>query len=412
MRLQRTLGNRAVGQLVASQSSGLGHTVVQRQDDEDEEGAVGGRQTQVLTPARLPNYEREAVQLERTAADAAGRLGELIEQEQAAETKGQRLTIDALRQELVEAFAKIRGRAQEISTAMQGRSAEQPGAASALQTITEIDRTFAIEHEKFRATLAANIHRAELTALASTSSQSELGEVDSRSNRRNPSVTQSDVREIQNWVGGGWSTLNRFMFGIEKEDDRQARQMVLDQPLPPAGEARARVENNQWQMNLQARVTGLQAALTKLPKYGGRTYRQATPKDASVYGGTIKVGDFIQSPGFFATSMLRGGGGAAGGSTWGKQAGKAYFQVTGASGRDLGPYQETLASEREVLYPANAVFEVKAIEKRGAAVFVILDQVLVVPEGATVREPFAGELVRPPYAEMADEQHADELDLV
>jgi hypothetical protein len=44
-------------------------------------------------------------------------------------------------------------------------------------------------------------------------------------------------------------------------------------------------------------------------------------------------------------------------------------------------------------------------------VFVILSQVLVVPEGATVREPYAGNPVRPPYAEMRDEPAA-ELDLV
>jgi hypothetical protein len=409
VRLQRTLGNRAVGRLVQAQAIGPG--VVQRQDDEEEEGAIGGQQAQVLAPATLPNVEREAIGLERAAADAASRLMLLIEDEQGAETRGQRLTIDALRQGLVTTFGQIRSRAREIGAAIADRPGEQPEAEQALQTINEIDRSFASEHEKFRSILAANIHRADLTTLGSTSSQGELSSVAGRSTTRDPSVTQSEIREIQNWVGGGWSTMNRFMFGAESADDLQARQMILSQPLPGDPRARALVEKNQWEMNLQARVRGLEGALAKLPRYTGTTYRQARPKDMRVYGGTIKVGDFIQSPGFFATSMVRGGGGAAGGSTWGKEAGKAYFSVTGTAGRDLGPYQDTLASEREVLYPANAVFEVKAIERRGASVFVIVSQVLAVPDSAMVREPYAGEQVHPPYAEMHD-PHADELDLL
>jgi hypothetical protein len=302
VRLQRTLGNRAVGRLLESHRAAHRPAVVQRQDDEEVEGAVGGHQAQVLASAKVPDYEPEAAALERAATAAAGRLEALIEDERSAETRGQRLTIDALRQALVTTFGQIRTRAREISAAIQGQPGGQPAAARSLAVINNIDLAFSAQHEAFRPRLAANIHRAELTALGSASSASEVSAVDRRSNRREPSVTQADIREIQNWVGGGWSTMNRFMFGAEKAEDREARQMVLDQPLPADPHARALVEKNQWEMNLQARVSGLEAALAKLPRYTGTTYRQATPRDMSVYGGAIKVGDFIQSPGFFATS--------------------------------------------------------------------------------------------------------------
>src|SRR5690242_17529116 len=108
--LQRTLGNRAVGRLLQSRPPWGRPTAVQRNGGKDGDGAVGDQQmqVQVQSPAMHPNFEREVVQLERAAGDAANRLMLLIEDARAAETRGERLTIDALRTALVTTFGQIR----------------------------------------------------------------------------------------------------------------------------------------------------------------------------------------------------------------------------------------------------------------------------------------------------------------
>jgi hypothetical protein len=394
--LQRLAGNRAVVQLLREGES------------RGEEEGEGRLQSQVQVHAAPPDIAQEAASLRANAARSASMLQEMLESASSRDaTTGDLMTLEASRAQLDEAARGMVERRRTLLERTHGHV--DPFVQRDLDEVGEITRAVSIESASLRDRLATRIHRSQIDRLQTPSSKSER-----RAARvvgaRDPRVTQADVREINNWVKGGWSTMNRHLFGAEDPKDVAARGAVLAQveptfsaAVPASDQTRIldQIRKQKWEMDVRSRVEGLGTALEKLPKFQGHTFRQASCRDRTVFGSAIRPGDLIRYKGFFATSMLRGAEGAGGGEeAWGRTQDKVYFDVSGVTGRDLGPYQQDLSGEREVLYPANSVFEVKAIESRNGAFFVIIQQVLVVPEGATVRDPWDGSAVPPPYEDV------------
>ncbi len=380
LQLQRAIGNRAVTQWFSR--------VVQRvgEEEESEPEQQVQEQMQIQALPNVPDYRREAYALEREAIEAANRMAILREELESTTDIGELNDVNDQQMQLASRMSVVFQRASEISAALADGPGGQPEVEHALGTVTEIKESVTEASIAFRRRWAAIMHRDALDSLEMASDRAERRRVGGLGQARHPMANDTDRREINNWVSGSAGPMNRMLFGRLSEEDRGLQDIILRQ-----GDA-----NNRWAWDLDARSAGLQRAMDKIPKFKGTTYRKATAENDNVYRSLIHPGDLVMSKGFMATSMLKGAEGAGGGQeAWGK-GNNVYFQITGVTGTDLGPYQDALQGEREVLYPAESVFEVKAIKYKDATVFVILSQVLLIPDGVQVKDPYTGEEVDAP----------------
>jgi hypothetical protein len=348
--------------------------------------AQAQEQVQVLAQAAVhpDDLRAAAAALERRAIDAITALASVKEELAHADTP------DAMRDVLHRFAAAARAmdvisHDQPILAADLARAEEKPPeVAHALRTVDEIVRTFRGEANTFWAAHTER-HRDALDALGTASTAAERARIPRAA--ASDRLGADDIREINNWVAGGWSTLNKFLFGTESADDVALRAHIMAN-----GDA-----GNRFSFDLEQRAVRLQMALSQAPKFVGTTYRRAQYAGPEVYRDRIRPGAYVSSPGFFTSSHVKGadaaGGGAAG---WG-QGNMAYFQITGTSAVDLSPYQAQLRGEREVLFPRNAVFEVQAIEITGQTVKVILQQVVAIPDGTVTLDPYSGLPTRQVY---------------
>lgn len=365
---------------------------VQLQDEIEPPALHEQRQEQVLVgvaPPEDPTRHRQAVRLERRAIDLAEKAALLKEDLDAAEGEAQLLDAKSRFTALCRSLGAVVAERKELARSLAAGGAAPDDATHALETVAEICRELRNEADAFWRRWAERMHGPALDRLAESSTSEERSQVPKRP--RSPLATAEDVREINNWVSGGWGSINQYLFGTDTDEDRATRAFVLAHGQP----------KDRWAIDVDARVSGIATALEKLPSFQGTTYRQARCKDADVYRRKIGPGSFVSSPGFLATSHVKGAEGAGGGEDgWGR-GDRVYFQVTGATGVDLGPYQENLKGEREVLYPTRSVFEVLAVRvvPRGTGgdgkplqtVLVILQQVLAVPDDVTVLDSYSGE---------------------
>ncbi len=372
MALQRTAGNRAVARLDGR--------VLQR------EGAGGpGTQMALAVP---PDLLRQGIGLETRAIADIGLLQGVIEAVHHAEEKGDLADLLGRADALIAGADAHLGAALRIAAAAHGADRGESTTRQllrALDTVREIVRTMRGEgRDRLRTAQRAGAEAAHRRELDRLKRPSEGRELEARPHRRSERATEADVAEIDNWVAGGWQTLNKELFGDVTEKEREARTFIAKN---------APMDKDRWAADVDSRIGGLSASLAKLPSAKGTTYRRATYEDLSVWSSTIGPGALVGSRGFFATSELKGAEGAGGGgAAWGTGA-KVYFEITGAAGVPLGPYQKELAGEREVLYPRSAVFEVLAVRIEGPTVFVIMSQIGAIPKGRVVRDPYTGKPV-------------------
>jgi hypothetical protein len=378
-------GERARGGAAPSIGGhGGGHGgAIQRKGEHDDDGLR--LQEQITVGASAPSFARAAAALHARAVAATQELALMAEETAAAET---RVEADELRLRLDDVTA-------ELAAIGRGHAAIEEGIADADETpelvmvrhdlavVTEIRRTTEKELVALNRSIAQKQHQDRLDALAQPSTAKERARVDAMRSRRSAKVTATDVREIDNWVSGTAGGINNHLLGRESTEERDARRVVVEQGRP----------DDAWKVDYEARCDGLDTAMEHLPSRPGTTYRRATFESIDVFTSRIQPGDFISSKAFWATSLVKGAEGACGGAdTWGTKAGHVYYEVTGASGKSLGAYQENLGGEREVLYQRSAVFQVEAIEVRGTTALVIVSQV-VVPEGTPRKDPHTGRLV-------------------
>jgi hypothetical protein len=367
---------------VAPSIGGLGGAI-QRKGEHDDDGLQ--LQEQITVAASAPSFARAAAALRARGVAVTQELALMIEETAAAET---RVEADELRLRLDDVTAELAAIGREHA-AIEGRVAdadETPELVMVrhdLAVVTEIRRTTEKELVALNRSIAQKQHQDRLDALAQPSTAKERARVDAMRSRRSAKVTATDVREIDNWVSGTAGGINNHLLGRESTEERDARRVVVEQGRP----------DDAWKVDYEARCDGLDTAMEHLPSRPGTTYRRATFESIDVFTSRIQPGDFISSKAFWATSLVKGAEGACGGAdTWGTKAGHVYYEVTGASGKSLGAYQENLGGEREVLYQRSAVFQVEAIEVRGTTALVIVSQV-VVPEGTPRKDPHTGRLV-------------------
>jgi hypothetical protein len=178
---------------------------------------------------------------------------------------------------------------------------------------------------------------------------------------------------VNNWVSGNWGQMQNYARAIGD----------------PVATAAAVGGSALMGRDVAGEVGALDSVLGKLAPRAGTSYRRSDYAVLDVYSRLIGPGSYVGSPAFFATSTKKGAGGAGGGAEqWGKES-KAYFEITGNQGRDLGPYQNALQSEAEILYPRGSVFLVTAVQVEGEAVKVLLRNVTEVPQGTRILDPFS-----------------------
>lgn len=338
-------------------------------------------------PVADPNDLTRVYELESDAIKASTTLAEWIEAEPGTEARSELMKMQI---DLEELRGQVEGALREsrLIGGRLGKLKEDEDAVKAMGAVRKIARiaeSFDDAYVPFREALARHLHRDRLDALRQPSKGDERA-LAAKVGPRVEQVTDDDIEEIENWVGGSWSTMNQVLFGAESPREREARALVVE----------AGTEDQRWKMDIEGRVAGLSAALERVPKRSGTSYRVMRPKDAGVFGGKILVGDLIMSKGFFATSMVKGADGAGGGEDgWGKAEGRAYLEIVGVSGADLGPYQSGLSAEREVLFGRDTVFQVEAIEPgENGVVFVLVKEVVGgVPEGTRVKDPYDGKVI-------------------
>jgi hypothetical protein len=340
-------------------------------------------QLQVQSPESGDDPSPDAYRLETEATECATELQILVERDRNGTERAEFLDVQGKLALLVDRFEKIRLEARQVGIALTAlRDDKLAGALRAVRTVGQIAGEFYPIAEGLKRDVAQHVHQERLDGLKLASTDKERREITSVVTPRSDDVTDEDVDEIDNWVGGSWSTINQVLFGAESEGARDARQLVVEQGN----------EDQKWQMDIDARVKGIDEALSHIPKRIGTSYRIMRPKDATVFGGKINPGDLIMSRGFFATSMVKGADGAGGGGGWGTVAGRVYLEITGVTGADLGPYQTSLQGEREVLFGRDTVFEVEAIEvgDNGTAFVLVKERTGGVEAGTIVKDPFDG----------------------
>lgn len=138
----------------------------------------------------------------------------------------------------------------------------------------------------------------------------------------------------------------------------------------------------------------IRGALDALPDHDGMSYRQAGVANASVFGGTVNVGDYIRDTTFWSTSALRISGSAG---NWGddgtKDAPKVYFIINGSTGKYISKYAGQEEGQHEVLFKNLATFQLTKIANfRNETFFVYLTEVdpTTLAQGQAIKNPYHG----------------------
>jgi ADP-ribosyltransferase exoenzyme len=203
---------------------------------------------------------------------------------------------------------------------------------------------------------------------------------------RTPKVklTARDEDALDDWVRGGWDNLNQFARGLKSgmnKDDLEFEERV-------SGSVGEGGNKMRYRGNYTDRLANVLEMMQKLPNHEGTTFRRVDPKgDITSYAKKIRPGDYITDMGFSASSMKRGGEGAAG--NWART-GDLYFDISGKSGKDISPYSK-IGGEAEVLFPPGTTFHVDAIKvEADQTVWVLLTEA-VPPDGVAIKNAFTGD---------------------
>ena len=372
--------------------------VLQRVEDDDlpalQEPQQEQMQEQIQVHAPVLDISRTVATMSQQAIDACAELALLKEDTTHAEKPDDLLALEARRMALQRKISDIdsqfRALAPQVANGSVHNQLEQEFAA-----IPQMVHDFCLESQTVLSILMDDglilaqysvtaSKRDKLAKLAKRSTPEEMKEVQARPQEKSPRVSANQIKEINNWVGGGWSMINRNLLGLLSQEDKDLNAYIRQHGTP----------DNAWLADVDARATELNAALDNVPATVGVSYRQANYASLDVYQSKIKEGDYIYSKGFFATSMAKGSEGGGGGDTWGR-GDKAYFEVTGVTGRSLKPYQTRLGGEHEVLFKSGTAFRVTGISINGTNVFVLLHEVLILPDDVVLKDPFTGNAVTP-----------------
>lgn len=236
-----------------------------------------------------------------------------------------------------------------------------------------------------------------------------MGFFERRRTATTPAQTLSEAQSsavtkgIAAWVTGNpdlkinWSTVNKHLRGVIAADEWGALKVLVRSKQKLDDDVADDVVEARLQAVLMGLVQSISNALNLLPDYDlndAKSYRVFLAENADVYKTRIRPGDYIMDRGFVATSIQRGGEGAASG--WGQEIAesqtkmKVYFQVKGRTGKDISAYSG-IAGEKEVLYKPDTIFRVDEVRIEKKRAFVFVEEVAAAPaQGTPIKNPYNG----------------------
>jgi len=147
---------------------------------------------------------------------------------------------------------------------------------------------------------------------------------------------------------------------------------------------------------LNAARNDINGALDALPAHTSPSYRQMTVAGTNVYGGNIKVGNYIRDASFLSTSALRISGSAG---NWGDDGTdthpKAYFIINGTTGKYISKHAAQEEGQHEVLFKGNTVFQITKIANFRTTFFVHVREVdpATLGQNPTIKNPYSGQVL-------------------